>query len=247
MKCDILGVLLVLFGPLFVHGFKGEVEEMYYWKKVIYENLPLDEDAYIGPYRYFTPTNNNVLGAGYHVSSGLMIVAMGRLRGGIPATLAAFCTSDYPKGTTLAIWGFPDYQKNSLKASFYEQSQNYYRKLETKTTNPDDTRKLSHIQRRPREDFNIISVYYPNVDDQCDRLYVLDTGLLHYGSSYENSVQNPALIVFDLQPNCCLTRKFPLIRRIEIPNNLWKNPIGFQYVTPDYQGKDCDDVILIPY
>ncbi|GAB0093503.1 hypothetical protein DMENIID0001_086520 [Sergentomyia squamirostris] len=261
MKCFFFGVLWIVVGPLIGHGFNGEVEEVYYWKKVIYENLPLDKDAYIGPYRYFTPTNNNVLGVGYHASSGIMIVAMGRLRSGIPATLAAFCTSDYPMGSTPAIWGFPDYQKNTLKASFYEQSQNYYRNLET--TNPvkyspgyyqyffgniqeeeqDDTRKLSHIQR-PLEDFNIISVYYPNVDDQCNRLYIIDTGFLYYGPSYQYSVQNPAIIVFDLQPNCCQTRNFPLIRRVEIPNNLWKNPVGFQYITPDYQGKDCDDVYL---
>uniref|UniRef100_A0A1B0DQY0 Uncharacterized protein n=1 Tax=Phlebotomus papatasi TaxID=29031 RepID=A0A1B0DQY0_PHLPP len=237
--------------PLFcaIGGVKNNgVEEMYYWREVMYENLPLNDNAMIGKYPYHIPTNNDVYGAGYHAKSGLMLTTVGRIRPGVPSSLNGFCVSDYEKGSSPHFWGFPNYEMNTLKASFYEGTTDYSRSRSfRRKAQKYSAGYYNHFygNYNPLEDFSIVSVYRPNIDDVCNRLYVMDTGLLHYSATEVYNVQNPALIVFDLPSNGCQTRKFPVIRRVEIPNHLWNDPTGFCYITHDHQPKgSCDDVIL---
>ncbi|XP_055696994.1 L-dopachrome tautomerase yellow-f2-like [Phlebotomus papatasi] len=250
MKQNILLVILASFGYLnTIRGYKNYgVEEMYYWKDVYYENLPYEDDTLIGKYPYHIPANNDVVGIGYHAKSGIMLATVGRIRAGVPSTLNAFCVADYDKESSPKLWGFPSYRRNTLKSYFYEGFDKYSRQLNSDYTTYSAgyyTHFFESELSNPITEYSIISVYHPNIDDQCNRLYVVDTGVLSYGVSEVYNVQNPAIIVFDLPSNACQRRQFPVIRRIDIPNNFWKNPIGFVYIAIDHQArKSCDDVFL---
>ncbi|XP_055699434.1 L-dopachrome tautomerase yellow-f-like, partial [Phlebotomus papatasi] len=218
-----------------------------FWKyqkilKFVHKCSNLKNNTLIGKYPYHIPSNTDILGVGYHANSGLMLTTVGRIRPGVPSTLNAFCVADYEKGSSPHIWGFPDYNKNTLKAYYYDDNSAYYaRNLSRKEGGYSPGYYYSYSDY----DFSIISVYHPNVDDQCNRLYVVDTGVLSYGVSELYNVQNPAIIVFDLPSNGCQTRHFPVIRRIEIPISFWKNPVGFVFIAIDHQAKkSCDDVFL---
>ncbi|XP_055701678.1 L-dopachrome tautomerase yellow-f-like [Phlebotomus papatasi] len=226
----LLILLSVCFWPLQSEcGYPDDnsyVKNIYWWKDVNFENLPLKEDAYIGKYPYYIPTNNNILGVSYHAQSGLMFACIGRLREGIPSTLNAFCISDYSKGTSPYIWGFPNYEVNTLKASDYDyekQPSSYYQK-----------------------DLRIISTYHPTIDDSCNRAYVVDTGVVRAKDGKRYQVQNPAIVVFELPSNGCVSRNFPVIVRVEIPDSLWYDSLGFVYLTIDHQTKKggCDNPML---
>ncbi|GAB0088336.1 Six-bladed beta-propeller, TolB-like [Sergentomyia squamirostris] len=108
----------------YVYPKKG-VQEVYKWKNIKFENLPLPENTTVGPYPYYIPENNNIMQMGYHPQSGIMLVTVARLRPGVPITLGAFCTDDYSLGSSPAIWAFPDYESNTLKNSDFE---NYSRR-----------------------------------------------------------------------------------------------------------------------
>lgn len=217
------------------------------------------DDAYVGMYKYNIPENNDVIGLDLHTESGLMIVGMGRLRPGIPSSLNAFCVSDYTSGQSPHLWGFPNYDMNTLQASFYEDSS---RKRLTKRHATYSAGYYKHffnnyrhankvIKGKPSvqsnivdDNFNIISVVHPEVDDQCNRLFVVDSGVLQYSATEIYEVQNPALIVFFLPSNGCETREFPVIRRVEIPKSFWTTPAGFNYITVDRHKGTCDDAFV---
>ncbi|GAB0094193.1 Six-bladed beta-propeller, TolB-like [Sergentomyia squamirostris] len=248
---------------IFSSGLKTEAEDIYHWKTLEFENLPLPEDSFIGKYPYYIPENVDVLGLTHHVSSGLIIITAGRLRPGVPSALNAFCTDDFEKGSSPRIWGFPDYERNTLKASFYEDSEGSSRALHSNSASvkfyssgyfnyffgdksEDSSRKL--LNKRPyysHEDFTIMAVYSPVIDNNCNRLYVVDTGTLQYTGIAMYRVQSPALIVFDLPSDGCIRRQFPVLRRLEIPSHLWKNPMGFIHLTIDQEPKgSCDDIFI---
>ncbi|XP_055680086.1 L-dopachrome tautomerase yellow-f-like [Lutzomyia longipalpis] len=106
-------LFLVVFCALAVRGY-ADVEEVFYWSRVNYENLPQQENSYVGPYPYYVPENNEVLNIGYHPASGLVTTTVGRFRPGVPIALGAFCIGDYRTGSSPRIWGFPSYEANAL-------------------------------------------------------------------------------------------------------------------------------------
>ncbi|GAB0094203.1 hypothetical protein DMENIID0001_094580 [Sergentomyia squamirostris] len=195
-----------------------------------------------------------------------MIATVARLRPGVPSTLNAFCTTDYPKGSSPRLQGFPNYQKNMLRASFYEGTLASFRKLNTTTSTQSafpwtsknysssyfnyyfDEREQHNYQlysKVPKDDFTIISTYFSTIDDKCSRLFVVDNGVLHYSLITTYVVQDPAIIVFDLPSNACTNRNYPVLRRIVIPTHLYKIAAGWVYITLDYQPKgSCDDLFL---
>ncbi|GAB0088341.1 Major royal jelly protein/protein yellow [Sergentomyia squamirostris] len=101
------------------------VEEVFKWKRLVYDNLPQAENSYIGPYPYYDPENADITAMAYHPASGLMIVNVVRLRPGIPSSLAAFCVNEYKIGSSPKLWGFPNYEVNALRTSDF-QKENYY-------------------------------------------------------------------------------------------------------------------------
>ncbi|GAB0088333.1 hypothetical protein DMENIID0001_027360 [Sergentomyia squamirostris] len=70
--------------------YSDYVEEVYKWRRIEYEDLPIPENTWIGPFKYYIPENNNIMSMHYHPASGLMLNAVLRVRPGIPVTVAAF-------------------------------------------------------------------------------------------------------------------------------------------------------------
>lgn len=233
--------------------------------------MQIADDFLIGRYPYHIPENNDIIGLAYHAKSELMFASVGRFRPGVPSSLNAFCASDYEKGTSPHIWGFPNYHKNTLKASFYGEFSYNIRKLSSSTSEystgyynyffntqnetVSSRRRISNnAQYYPNKlfnEFSIINVYHPTVDDRCNRLFVVDTGALHYGPDEIYEIQNPALIVFQLNSyrfrssNGCGSRDYPVIRRVEIPQNLWRDRVGFAFISLDHQPKGtCEDIFV---
>ncbi|XP_059612752.1 L-dopachrome tautomerase yellow-f-like [Phlebotomus argentipes] len=219
-------------------------------------------DTYIGPYKYNLPYNNDIIGIEYHHYSKLMFGIVVRLRPGVPSTLNAFCTTDYAKNSSPRYWGFPNYEVNQLKASYYGQTRDAGRQLEQKHSNYSagyfnyffggsrhslqyGTQKHYKKTYNSVDGFNIVSSHHLIVDNRCNRLYALDSGTLHYSATEIYTVQLPAILVFDLPLNGCQTRNFPVIRRVEIPGYLFNNPVGYNFLSLDQQPKGtCDDVYV---
>ncbi|XP_055685914.1 L-dopachrome tautomerase yellow-f-like [Lutzomyia longipalpis] len=224
----------------------ADIQDMYYWKTPEFENQPLKDDDYIGPYPYYIRSNVDVLGSGYHAQSGLMIVTIGRLREGVPTTLNAFCTSDYPPGTSPHLWAFPDYKSNTLLPSDYSTNVHQGRKLDPEPTSDELRHKNPYNNNYYiKSDLRLISVYHASIDNKCNRLYVIDTGTMRTNDNVRYWIQKPALVVFDLPPDGCTTRKFPIIRRVELPESVWRDPLGFDYASIDHQIKGgCDDIFI---
>lgn len=198
----------------------------------------------------------------HHAQSGLMFAAIVRLRPGIPSTLNAFCVSDYPQGTSPHLWGFPNYEQNTIKVSFYGEPDdsrrtgvketkysagyyNHFFRSFRRGSHHNDYRKPVFQYYNSEEDFSIVSAHHSAVDNQCNRLFTLDSGALRYSEDEFYRVQNPALIVFHLPSNGCTTRQFPVVRRVEIPDYLWSNSVGYNVMTVDHQPKgSCDDIFV---
>ncbi|XP_055688247.1 L-dopachrome tautomerase yellow-f-like [Lutzomyia longipalpis] len=276
MKLCSYGVFCVLAGFI---GFgicaNSDVESIYYWRNVNYENLPLADDAMIGPYPYYIPTNNDIIGIEYHAASGLFIASVVRIRPGIPSTQNAFCVSDYAKGTSPHIWGFPNYAVNTLKASFFHDPVSGITRSNLKGTEETDRMNITYSAgyykyffedyRRglvygghkktskkhynypysTDEDYTIIDSHHPLVDNRCNRLFNVDSGVLHYSTSEQFDVQFPSLLIYELPYDGCRTRRFPLLRRVEIPRHLWEVSLGYNFISIEYIPKgSCDDVFI---
>ncbi|XP_059622530.1 L-dopachrome tautomerase yellow-f2-like [Phlebotomus argentipes] len=219
------------------------IVDEYQWKEVQFANLPLSTDAYIGPFPYFLPENNDVLGSAYHAKSRTMFVAISRLREGVPSTLNAFCADDYAPGSSPVLWAFPDYKTNTLHPEDFSQGA---RSVKEPPEEPvDEFRHKRPLGSYSQSNYRIISVYHPIVDNECDRLFILDTGIMRNTDDTTYFVQRPALLVYDLSRYVCSSGNVQLIKRVELPESVWKNSLGFDYPTADYQYKGtCDDLFV---
>ncbi|XP_055679876.1 L-dopachrome tautomerase yellow-f2-like isoform X1 [Lutzomyia longipalpis] len=260
----VFGVVLSVITSGINCGYSGSsVEEVFKWKRVIYENLPKSENSWVGPYRYYIPENQGVNSFGYHPSSGLFIVTMVRFRPGIPTSLGAFCVQENAIGSSPRIWGFPNYQINALRDSdfasgsaeeaarnawkkpnkYYYSNGSYYANPQyLYQEKPSGINYGDYYDNSPR----IISVFHVNVDEHCNRVFFVDNGQLVYYSNTTYTIQKPALWVIDLPVNGCETRNFPIIRRTELPDRIAaKAPNGYMHITLDYQSKNsCDDLFV---
>ncbi|XP_055680103.1 L-dopachrome tautomerase yellow-f2-like [Lutzomyia longipalpis] len=241
---------------------KSHVEEVYKWKKVEFESLPQPEDSYVGPYKYYAPENSDVMGMGYHPASGLMIVILGRLRPGSPATIAAFCANEYKFGSSPKFWAFPNFEIQALRASDFDQRAGRSKKKHKETINYQHyvqyapSKPIYPIPNWPTyetatkspstgSNFRIISAYQVEIDYKCNRAYFVDVGHLNYFLRGFINIQKPSILVYDLPEDGCKTRNFQLIRRVEMPDSVAaRNPFGIVYITLDKQSSDCDDLYL---
>lgn len=105
---------------------------------------------------------------------------------------------------------------------------------------------ITTTTEKPTDDYyKIISTYTAVVDEKCDRAFVIDVGVLNYYGNNTNVIQNPALLVYDLQSDCCETRNFPLIRRTEFPDKVIGSiPFGILFFELDFQSNDCNDLFI---
>ncbi|XP_055680107.1 L-dopachrome tautomerase yellow-f-like [Lutzomyia longipalpis] len=247
-----MNLILFLIVVCFSTGYSIEyVEELYKWKIIQYENPPQSENSSIGPYPYYVPEFNSIVQMGYHPQSGLMIVTVPRMRPGVPITLGAFCVQGNPVGSSPKIWGFPNYEVNTLEASDYQSSPSARKWWMNETSYE---RRYNAYYRPLWQNFNqytkpnlrIISTYTVNIDEKCNRAFTLDWGYLVFPEIGTFMIQKPAILVFDVPLDGCKTRNFKLIRRIELPDFIINDgTIGFMYMTLDQQqSSNCDDLFI---
>ncbi|XP_055693544.1 L-dopachrome tautomerase yellow-f2-like [Lutzomyia longipalpis] len=239
---------------------------VFQWNQVEYENLPQPADSLVGPYQYFIPENNDIVGLGYHPASGLMFAVLDRLRPGIPASIAAFCINGLKIGSSPKFWAFPNFEIQALRAEDFEGKSRQVEEilqLNDSSTNqgpinyiwPQPIRPIYATPPKPptpitpipvdnSSDFRIISTFEVVVDEKCNRALFVDAGMVEY---YNVSfvIQKPALVIYDLPFDGCENRTFQAIRRVEFPNNLaTMNPFTNFHMTLDYQSSDCDDLYI---
>ncbi|XP_055680092.1 L-dopachrome tautomerase yellow-f2-like [Lutzomyia longipalpis] len=252
---------------------KEQVEVAFKWNRVEFVSLPQPADSWVGPYRYFIPENNDIVGLGYHPASGLMVVTLERLRLGVPATIAAFCVKEYRFGSNPKFWAFPNFEIQAMRASdFTSQSRGLSKKSFNQGKNiynwnsyyegiyngsyhnlyqkPINNYKPTYLepailaQDPSSNDFRIISVYEVMMDEKCNRAFFLDAGMVQY-DNVSTIIQKPAILVYDLPYNGCQTRNFQLIRRVEFPDDLaTMSPYSNFHMTLDFQSNQCDDLYI---
>ncbi|XP_055680100.1 L-dopachrome tautomerase yellow-f2-like [Lutzomyia longipalpis] len=248
-----VGILCSVLGYSF-----GYVEEVFKWKNVEFENLPVPEDTYVGPYRYYIPENNDIGSIGYHPASGLMILVLLRVRPGVPTSLAAFCVNENPPGSSPKVWGFPSYQINALEAGDFVRateeelggnvwnkpgsSYNYFSNSQL----PSYGEPLSLTIQPPKAVQRIVSVFQITIDERCNRVFFMDNGQVQFYRNATYAVQKSALWVMELPSNGCETRSFPIIRRSELPVRIAeKGSYGFTHIALDYKNViSCESLHL---
>lgn len=94
---------------------------------------------------------------------------------------------------------------------------------------------------------NFISVFHPVVDNVCDRVWFIDSGVLGYVDGYKE-ISSPSIWVVDLPTKGkCGEGPYPVSHRYEIPSNVLPGGTyhGLFYVSLDYKkGGNCDDVFV---
>ncbi|XP_055680085.1 L-dopachrome tautomerase yellow-f2-like [Lutzomyia longipalpis] len=252
---------------------KNYVQEVFKWKRIEYENLPLPDNTLIGPYKYHIPENNDLVSIGYHPASGLMLVNIFRCRPGVPITVGAFCVKNYKYGSSPKIWGFPNYELNTLQASdyaggneddlsqrefynknYFKREGNYYAKgghyytdyYEYYNFKPNYLRASLSSLSQPVGHKRIISALHTVIDEKCSRVFLLDNGVLQFYPNTTYNVQKPALVEISLPSDGCENKNFPITRRSEVPDRISsKGSNGFMYMTMDFQTEgSCDDLFL---
>ncbi|GAB0088328.1 hypothetical protein DMENIID0001_027310 [Sergentomyia squamirostris] len=144
----------------------NRAEEFYAWKYVEYKNLPKAADYFIKPDEpYYIPENTNIEGVGYHATTGLFIVTVGRLKKGIPSTVNAFCAHSYKEKGTInpKVWGFPSYEINALLPEFFKYNKKPYSRTtheseeETKKDVKDEHSDTTTEGKEEEPEFGVIS------------------------------------------------------------------------------------------
>ncbi|XP_055680108.1 L-dopachrome tautomerase yellow-f2-like [Lutzomyia longipalpis] len=256
MKKIFLGcVLLLTTLNLSICGEQIEAEEIYTWKSVEFEDLPTIEKSLLGDYPYYIPENNNIVDIGYHVASGVMLVVIVRARPGVPVALGAFCAKEYESGSSPKIWGFPNYEVNTLPDKSFSAAPLEDDKKGELLTFGEQGLPYGHnlpIYYEPspaigsQELDKLVTLYYVTIDDKCNRVFFVDIGVVNYYRNTTYYVQNPALVAIDLPTNGCDSRDFPTNRRAEFPPNIAaRGNDGYGSVVLDYQASgECDDLFL---
>ncbi|XP_055680098.1 L-dopachrome tautomerase yellow-f2-like [Lutzomyia longipalpis] len=272
-ECSKFKMKIILFGLILqtIYGLpNSHVQEVFKWNVMEYEDFPLTDDSYVGPYKYYIPENVQMLSMGYHPASGLMIMSFLRTRPGVPAALGAFCVTDYPQGSSPKIWKFPNAHVNDLKAADFayftdplgnthsNPVSNYpYKQWENSFHNRFQKNQFYPFGQFPfqrdvsvfgndKQIQRIVSVFHITVDERCNRVFFVDNGQLTYNRNRTYVIQKPALVVVGLPANGCQLRNFPIERRVELPDHIIaKGSDGFEHITIDYQPGDfCDDLYL---
>uniref|UniRef100_A0A1B0CBG8 Major royal jelly protein n=1 Tax=Lutzomyia longipalpis TaxID=7200 RepID=A0A1B0CBG8_LUTLO len=101
---------------------------------------------------------------------------------------------------------------------------------------------------RPDEEFpvketgNFVSVHHPVVDDVCNRVWFVDTGVLNYQEE-KIEIQIPSLWIIDLPRVKCGKGPYNIHRHFKIPKSVVADGSGLRTVALDYTNTGaCNDV-----
>ncbi|XP_055680109.1 L-dopachrome tautomerase yellow-f2-like [Lutzomyia longipalpis] len=227
---SLLGWLILHFAA-FCLG--SETQQIYSWKSV--DVVDAEKAGTVGGYPVYAASGNHITGIGYHAKSGTMIVTIPRRQPGIPATVGAFCAKDWKKGSSPKIFPIPNARVNALKEGFFSEAKEMT-SIET----------VSRARRAAATDADttkpIISVSTPIVDDKCNRLWFLDTGVIWYPDQII-VVQRPSLWVVKLPEKSCSKDAFKVLKRIEFSDDQIGDISGLSDIALDFaKNGTCDDV-----
>lgn len=219
MKIAILSVLS--FGLLTLcHGAK--LEEKFSWKTMSFAwPNPEAEQQAIESGRY-NPNNN--LPLGLEIWKDKLFVTVPRWKGGVASSLNYIQLPADEKSPVLHP--YPSWSANTLPIEVTKDGA-----AET-TGGRADAPKPAATGEGLKDNSTIISTFRVTTD-QCNRLWVMDTGLADILGN-PNQIAPPAIVIFDLNTD-------QLIRRYTIPSEHVKEDTFYANIVVEVPNDDCDN------
>ncbi|XP_044728504.1 L-dopachrome tautomerase yellow-f2-like [Chrysoperla carnea] len=184
------------------HHHKKSIEPKFAWHQLLFKDLPSDSDDLE---EEFIPYNNVPMGVSKWGDK--LIITVPRRKPGIPSTL--------------------NYIKLKQHSSKHEDNHNIDVPLI-----PYPNLDVNKLRLTPTPDtLNLVSIYRTTVDE-CDRLWMVDTGLLEYTRN-RTYVRSPRILVLDLNKN-------EFIHQFEIADELHTPKSTFASIAVDVTPNHCD-------
>ncbi|XP_031623400.1 protein yellow-like [Contarinia nasturtii] len=213
-------LLILLFAVCIQNSFSSKLEEKFRWKEVSYawpSDSAMDEAIKSGRYQ---PENN--LPLGLEVWKDKLFITVPRWKSGVASSLN-YINIDSKDSSPLLI-PYPSWTANSLESDGFTTETTGGRMSAPKPT---------ILDGQLTDNSSIISTFRIRVDE-CDRLWVMDTGLADILGSNPKQIAQPALVIFDLNTN-------KLIKRYTIPPEHIKDDTFFANVIVDVPKNGCDN------
>lgn len=194
---------------LIIKTVKPELLEILKWKQIEFEYpSPNGTSDFVFPEPHLNPMFDyipyNNIPMGISCHKNLLFITIPRRREGIPATLNCInLDAIKSENRSPKLTAYPNYLVNSLKLNFQ----------------PDSSK--------------IISVYRTSVDNNCNRLWFVDTGMLEYPSD-RKQIQPPSIWIINLNNN-------QVIRKFQIPANIVADGRGLASITVDVLANSCNN------
>ncbi|XP_055294951.1 protein yellow [Sitodiplosis mosellana] len=220
MKC-IRFLLILTFVLCIQNGFSAKLEERFHWKEVSYawpSDAAKEEAIKSGRYQ-----SENNLPLGLEVWKSKLFITVPRWKSGVASSLNYVDIES--KESSPALIPYPSWEVNSL------DSDGTVTTAET-TGGRTNAPKATVVDGQLADNSSIISTFRIRVDE-CDRLWVMDTGLADILGNPKQIAQ-PALVIFDLNTN-------KLIKRYTIPPAHIKDDTFFANVMVDAPKNGCED------
>ncbi|XP_055710597.1 L-dopachrome tautomerase yellow-f2 [Phlebotomus papatasi] len=218
MKCWKLCAIFTFLATCSVVQISGRLEEVFRWKEVEFE-WP---DGVVQ--KGYKSANN--LPLGLDVWRNKLFITVPRWKDGVASSLNYI---DLNSGVSSGkLRPYPNWEANSLPVD-HEPS--------ATTEGPPRDRLAAaslpkDVESRPLSNESIISTFRIRVDE-CDRLWVVDTGLADILGD-PKQLSPPSLVIFDLNTD-------RLIRRYEIPSESIDDDSFFANIIVDTDKAACDD------
>lgn len=189
-----------------MHGLTN-LKERYKWKQVDF-TWPSNEVKELATQKGdFIPANN--LPLGIERWNNKLFITVPRWRNGVGATLNYIDLDDSNYGESPLLIPYPGWEQNKLARNA--------NRTETETDTDDDS---------------LISVFRVRADE-CDRLWVMDTGVNDIWGEFE-IIAPPSIVIFDLKTD-------KLIRRFTLPKDNVKENTFFANIVVDTTAESCND------
>lgn len=201
-------------------SFSAKLDEKFKWKEVSYawESESAKEEA-IKSGRY-QPENN--LPLGLDLWKDKLFITVPRWKSGVASSLN-YINIDSKESSPVLI-PYPSWEANTVESDGISST-----KTSAGRTNAP---KATAVNGQLGDNSSIISTFRISVDE-CDRLWVMDTGLADILGN-PKQIAPPALVIFDLNTN-------KLIRRFIIPSAQIKSDSFLANVIVDVPKNGCDD------
>lgn len=200
----------------------GNLEEKYAWSELKFDwpSKEAEQEA-ITSGRY-VPANN--LPLGIEVWRDKLFVTVPRWKSGVAASLNYIQLPTDEKSPVLRP--YPSWEDNNLPIEVSAQP------VAETAAGRAEAKKPALVGEGLKLNSSIVSTFRVRADE-CNRLWVMDTGLADILGN-PNQVAPPAIVIFDLETN-------QLIRRFTCPESVIKEDTFFANIVVDVSKHDCDN------